>query len=261
MRHSFSHSPLQRWLGDAGVVDDAWAGLDVAERMGQWLNVADAISLRTGLAAVAQSKRAGETPVGEDLSVQVTQLRARWAQDIQALAASTVPPPKRGSPPTRPQAAPPPPLEPATEFSLLNQSHSDVQRRMTWAVDALRSHAREVLRAHSDAMARLARMDELMAQVLDVRTHNALTTLPVWLKQRFEQRLAAKPEGDAAPTTERAWLDALIEDFQQALFAELDLRLQPIIGMAQALRAATTAPRGEHPAPVAPHGKQPNDDQ
>ncbi|NVJ12466.1 DUF3348 family protein, partial [Myxococcus sp. AM001] len=51
------------------------------------------------------------------------------------------------------------------------------------------------------------------------------------------QRQAELPaEGQATPSTSRAWLDAFRKDMQSVLLAELDVRFQPIDGLLAALR-------------------------
>lgn len=246
---TFTHrSPLQRFLG-AGF-DDAkadGAGPDVAERMGAWLNVADAITMRTGLATVAAAKP-GPAPAGElNLDQELARVRATLTQAIAALGVRAAPKASGRAYLARPVAmTQPPPLEPSTEFTLLLQEYNDIQRRMEMRVDALRSHARQVLSAQSARLAKLSAMDVLMAQMLRAREQNLLAAMPTFLKRRFEvRRQAAATDADASAKegSEHAWLDALKADFQQALLAELDVRLQPIVGMAQAQREALSCAR------------------
>ncbi len=237
----FRHrSQLQRWLGpEASPGDRDEAGPDVAERLGAWLGVADAITLRTGLAQVTAAKP-GPKPAGDvDLSQELARTRAAVLQMIAALGVPATPKTHGRVPVVRPVAsAEPPPLDPATEFSLLLQEYSDVQRRMEMRVDALRAYAREVLAAQSPALAQLAAMDGLMTQLVHGREQHLLANLPSLLRRRFEARRQADTEAadgeSLEPVASGAWLKALRADFRQALQAELDLRLQPIVGLVQA---------------------------
>ena len=235
----FHHrSQLQRWLGPgAGPGDSDDAGPDVAERLGAWLGVADAITLRTGLAQVAAAKP-GPAPAGEsDLEQALASTRATLTQMIKGLGVQATPKLPGHARVVRPVAvSEPPPLDPSTEFSLLLQEYGDVQRRMELRVDALRSHARQVLAAQSVRLAQLAAMDALMAQLVHAREQNLLANIPSLLRRRFEARRQAATTGDEAQhdAADASWFKALRADFQQALLAELDLRLQPIAGLAQA---------------------------
>lgn len=248
MRGSLPLSPLQRFLNvGAAYIQGDDSGPDVAERMGAWLNVADAITMRTGLATVAAAK-SGPAPAGEiNLDRELAQVRTALTQAVAALGVRAAPKIRGRAYLARPVAVTqPPPLEPSTEFTLLLQEYNDIQRRMEMRVDALRSHARQVLSAQSVNLAKLSAMDVLMEQMLRSREQNLLAAMPTFLKRRFEaRRQAAATDADASPKegSEHAWLDALKADFQQALLAELDVRLQPIVGMAQAQREALSCAR------------------
>jgi hypothetical protein len=75
----------------------------------------------------------------------------------------------------------------------------------------------------------------VMDQMLGGREQHLLSTVPAFLKKRFEQLRREAP----ADTDPPAWLTRLTAECQQALLAELDLRLQPIAGMAEALAQAS----------------------
>lgn len=263
MRHVLNRSPLQRLLGaGSGVGADADPnGPDVAERMGAWLTVADAITLRTGLARAEAAVCRAAPAASVSLEQALAQLRANVGQSIAGLSTSILPPTRRAHVPWGAAPPEPPPLDPATEFTLLHQRYSEQQRRMELAVSALRVHARAVLAATSPGLAKLAALDELMGQVLDARAQNLYATVPAFLKARFEQRrkasaeskAAAGPEADpvdSADPADRSWLNALCAEFQQALRAELDLRLQPIVGMVAAQREAEASASHSPDAPA-----------
>ena len=65
-----------------------------------------------------------------------------------------------------------------------------------------------------------------MDQMLGGREQRLLAGLPAFLKARFEHWRQAEPE---------AWPAPFEQDLQHALLAELELRLQPLLGMVEAL--------------------------
>lgn len=255
MRSQLNRSPLQRLLSDGrGVAEANAGGPDLAQRWGAWLSVADAITLRTGLqtASVAKCHAAPAPPVA--LEEELARVRATLTQAITAQGG--VPSPKERHAAARRRSSPVPTVAPVvldltTEFTLLHQRHHDDQRRMALSVGSLRAHVRQVLTSTSPELAKLAALDNTMEQLLGVREQNLLATIPALLKRRFDQRRSdasasatpmSEPTTVGAPdTTDAAASNALAQlktEFQQALLAELDLRLQPVVGMVQAHRQA-----------------------
>ncbi len=182
---------------------------DMAERLGEWLNVADAIalhSLHQTLPSVTARRAAIKTGAVE-ARAELERLRATLSQSIA----------------TPPQ----PPVDASdTEFAPHHQRCLDQQRRMEMGVDALRGHLRQTLAATSPRLAQLAALDATLDQMLGGREQRLLAGLPALLKARFEQLRQAHPD---------TWPPLFEQDFQQALLAELDLRLQPVVGMIEAM--------------------------
>ncbi|GAA6140252.1 DUF3348 domain-containing protein [Hydrogenophaga sp. 5NK40-0174] len=221
---------------------------DFPERLAQWLHVSDAITLRTMQQRVAQAKcTAVDTTMtsASELNRSVDQLRSTLASavndELQRLLRES-----------RETGVDP---DPDVELALHQQVFDDMQRRMEMSVDALRIHVRQCLSRHGESMARLATMDAALDQMLAGREQEALSTrVPALLRQRFEQLrrqhaereaaaqvelpLASTPESSASPHFSRDaghWLPQYSLSLQSVLLAELEHRLQPVIGMVEAL--------------------------
>lgn len=252
--HRSAHpSTLVRELAAAcGVSAAAPAGQDVAERLGAWLSVADAITLRGALHARTETSGASSARATGDavavhaaLSQELQRVRATLEASIHAVEPAPSQRRKADHSHHGVAAVAPLPLDPAAEFALLHQRCGEQQRRMEMSIDALRTHVREVLAKTSPDMARLAALDGVMDQMLGGREQHLLATVPAFLKKRMEQlrrqetKDADRLPGEAAHSAEQpAWLEQLIAEFQQALLAELDLRLQPVVGMVEALQGS-----------------------
>lgn len=115
---------------------------------------------------------------------------------------------------------------------------------MEASISALRGRLRATLASISPDMARLAAVDAVMEQVLGEHERSLLSTVPVLLAKHFERLHRANHAAQAdtqVPAEHRgvqpeAWLDAFCKDMQSVLLAELDIRLQPVEGLLEALR-------------------------
>ena len=97
------------------------------------------------------------------------------------------------------------------------------------AIDALRGHLRQTLAQATPRLAQLAALDAVLDQMLGGREQKLLAGVPAWLKARFEQLRQSHPDD---------WPPLFEHELQQTLLAELDLRLQPLLGLVEALDAA-----------------------
>lgn len=201
---------------------------DVAERLGQWLNVNEAIALRTTQAAVAAAGASAARrakPPGDSqalhtaLQQELQRVRAVLIQSITARDASHRPDPN----------------ELDIEWALFHQRLNDQQRRMELSVEALRGHVRQALALSTPELAQLAALDAAMEPLLAGREQRLLNALPAFLKARFVAlRQQAVDPSDTAPDDLR-WLQTFANEFEQTLLAELDLRLQPVFGLIESL--------------------------
>lgn len=212
MRHShFNRSPLVRQLAAwLPAEQDAAPRQDIGERLGAWLNVADAIDLHAAhqnLARIKTQRRAVKPMDAGAARAELQRVRATLSQSIAA-------------PPVHPVHAA------DAEFAPHHQRYLDHQRRMEMAIDAFRSHLRQTLTQTSTRLAQLAALDAVMDQMLGGREQKLLAGVPAFLKTRLQHWRKAEPE---------RWPPLFEHDFQQTLRAELELRLQPATGLVEAL--------------------------
>lgn len=212
MRYShFNRSPLVRQLAAWWPAEpEAEPRQDIGERLGAWLNVADAIDLHAAhqhLPRIRTVRGAGPAVDAVAARAELERVRATLWQSI-------------ATPPIHPVHAA------DAEFAPHHQRYLDQQRRMELAIDALREHLRQVLTRTSTRLAQLAALDAVWDRMLGGREQKLLAGVPAHLKARLQDLRRAEPDG---------WPPLFEHDFQQTLRAELELRLQPATGLVEAL--------------------------
>jgi len=92
---------------------------------------------------------------------------------------------------------------------------------------------RKTLATASPRLARLAALDATLERLLGGREQRLLSGVSAFLKARFEQLRQTQPDH---------WPEPFEQELQQVLVAELDLRLQPVSGLIDALAQASASP-------------------
>ena len=207
--------PLARLLLQGGVTPAP--APPVAERLGGWLGWADAIGLSQVLAAppVAGINAAAHRQALDwaDAALERLQAELTAAFDDALLALESA------------QIAPEGvPL--ADLLAPYRLHHAQQQRSMAARVGTLRERLRPQLAAASGKGARLAQLDAMFERAIAARERPLLAGLPALLTRRAETHHAADP---------RRWRTRFWADLQRALRAELDMRLQPVLGLVEAL--------------------------
>lgn len=183
----------------------------LAERLGDWLSVTDALTLSLALGSPA-SGNAGEpgAAIRPDPRSADAAAAARGARDRLRLALESAASGFDAS---------------AIDFPSYRRHHQRMQREMSLRIAPLRRALRAALAARSADLARLAALDAVFEQALAERERGLLASAPVLVGRRFDQ-LRGTSDG---------WLATFHDDFRETLAAELELRLQPLDGLIAAL--------------------------
>jgi hypothetical protein len=191
----------------------------VAERLGGWLGWADAIGLSQVLAtppaATLNTATRGEVAGWAAAALDRVQADLLNAFDDALLARDAAEPAPEGVPL-------------ADLLAPFRLHHVQQQRHMAARVASLRERLRPRLAEVSGALARLAQLDAVFEHAVAAPERERLAGMTVLLTKRAESHRAADP---------RRWRERFWADLQRALRAELDLRLQPVLGLIEALHA------------------------
>lgn len=214
-------SRLQRLLDHWSGAETEASRPDIAERLAQWLGMHDALRLQQAQQLLVSGEHDGSEDArcvanADALAAECRRVRAALQASIQAEHSD-------------------PALGPDAGFPAYHRRYLAHQRRMQVAVDGLRGKARQALSSTSPGLARLAMVDGTLQQLFGAREQKLLASVPLFLKERFERLNRQEPDEAGAVPLPLAWFDTFRRDAQEALLAELDARLQPVLGMIDAL--------------------------
>jgi hypothetical protein len=243
LRRIFSSSRLVRLLSDLASVEVDASRQDLSERLGEWLGVFDAITLHAAHQSIntVDEEKASAAQLARTFALEEEFHRVRTAL-VKAITASDASPAsgKRvRTPIPQPEAA----TETDAGYAPYHQRYFDQQRHMALRIEALRAHVRQAIAKVSPELGQLATFDALMDQMLGGREQKLLSTVPVLLERRFEHLRKAHQLGlDAAQQQDApalwrqpgGWLDVFGKEMQEVLLAELEVRLQSVVGLIEA---------------------------
>lgn len=212
-RTHFHSSRLLRILTDLACLQAPGTGAALAEKLGLWVDYTHAIAL-----CAVHNARPVDRSLAPAANAHATAAQAEFARQRSLLEHAL-------------HSAALPPMDLATAtFEPYHRYYLGQQRELDLKLPPLRSRVRELLAQASPALQQLAALDAAFEDVLAAREARLLATLPQLLKNRFNQ-LASSPQ--ALPPGR--WLLRFRQELQTILLAELDLRLQPSLGLVEAL--------------------------
>jgi hypothetical protein len=147
------------------------------------------------------------------------------------------------------------PIEPKTAFEPYRRFYAAHQRQMETSLQTLRSQVRGQLSKGAPSLQQLATLDVAFENILSEREALLLAKVAKLHEKRFAQALKkhiqhlsnlqaeATAEGAEAPSATAVsplpWLLPLRQAMRSALLAELDTRLQPVLGLVEAFNQNT----------------------
>jgi hypothetical protein len=251
-RTNFHSSKLIRCLADLAIVDAVEPGNAFAEKLGLWIHFTDAITLSAlhndSIASPAKMQRNIQH---DEQSVPRAAVGVEFDRTQAGLINSIM---KSCSPnlgkthielPTPKLALP---MDLAAAYAPYRRFYDAHQRDMELRIQPLRVNVREALAKASPRLKKLADLDAALERILRDRESKLLSKVPVLLKKRFEQLFkehqqmlvdTQQADNPAGWTQAGAWLARFCNDMQMLLLAEVELRLQPTVGLTEALNNKT----------------------
>nr|WP_295772884.1 DUF3348 domain-containing protein [Rhodoferax sp.] len=243
-RTNFHNSQLIRTLADLAVLETTGPAAAFGEKLGLWIGFADAIAL-TGVHntnTVEDAPEAALPVAGASLGDEFAKMRAGLESAIFKSQA-----PNTGR--TRAELTLPKlegPLDDVKAYAPFRRYHQAHQRDMENNVRSLRAKVRDGVAKASPALKKLTALDAAFDGILAEREGRLLATVPSLLEKRFNhlrraylQTLRDTPQTDDNPDLwmkPGAWLARFCAELQAVLLAELDLRLQPAVGLLEAFQ-------------------------
>jgi hypothetical protein len=222
-RTGFTGSALIRLLARLTDIDAPEPQQGFANRLSHWLGWTEAISLADALdggAAMTAATRPppASRPAASAEERECARVRSALAKALDDTTAAT----RAG--------------DTATDFASFQRRYLAKQQALELGIAPLRARLRAALAARSPALARLAAVDAVIEKMLAPRERSLLYRVPGLLEKHFERLRLTEPAAPDAPAD--AWLAVFAADMQAVLRAELELRMQPVDGLLDALRTS-----------------------
>lgn len=244
LRTSFDSSRLIRALSDLVSTDAAPPRQSFADRLGQWLDFADAIALFSALNGSTDAAGGPATAEHPALRDEFARVRGALLDSINTDGVLTPGKARIRLPAPAWHASTPG----AADYLPYHRYYLAHQRDMGAAIAPLRASVRAGLAQRAPALRQLAALDGVLDQALAPRERSLLATVPQLLGRHFEQLHQAHrsalptPDDPARWLQPGAWLHTFCQDMRVVLRAELELRLQPVAGLLEALNEVTKQP-------------------
>ena len=251
-RTNLHSSKLIRCLVDLAIVEGVEPENAFAEKLGQWIHFTDAITLSAVHNDSIASLPKMQPKIQPDLQFAARAAAGIEFDRIQASLMNSIM--KSFSPnlgKTHIQLPTPTfelPMDLAAAYAPYRRFYDAHQRDMALSIQPLRVNVREALAKASPRLKKLADLDAALEKILRERESKLLAAVPALLKKRFEQLFKAhqqmfadtqQADNPAGWTQAGAWLARFCNDMQTLLLAELELSLQPTVGLIEAFKQDT----------------------
>ena len=256
-RAHFNSSPLVRFLTENAMMEAVQSTEDVGHKLGDWLNFRQAIALQSVLQTGTNGQDPGTQPLPAHLQRAAPISPIALANHVDKVRAQLAESITQGAPAgsglaliQMPAAELDEPIDPKTAFAPYRRFHAAHQRQMETSVRSLRASVRLQLSKRRGRLQQLATLDAAFENILSEREALLLGKVIKILEKRFVQalKLHLKQNNEAVldsdsppgvPQQALSWLMPQRQALRTALLAELDTRLQPTLGLLEALTSET----------------------
>lgn len=241
-RASLYSASLVRFLTESALLAPARQAEDVGRKLGDWLDFRQAIALH-GVLPPETASAAPPTCLPAPVQRMVLIAPEALAKHVEKVRAQLVESITQGAPAgtglariDMPASVLDEPVEIKTAFEPYRRFVAAHQRQMESTLRSLRAQLRLQLSQRGGAGQQLAALDTAFENILTEREAALLAKTSKLLEKRFVQSLKLHLQAQAK-TDPSGWLMPLRQSLRTALLAELDTRLQPSLGLLEALTA------------------------
>lgn len=230
------------------MVDAVDPGKAFAEQLGQWIHFADAIALSAVHGdSMASSQKNPRKPGSGEHAVLVAEFDRIQSLLVNSVMKSCAPDSGRAHiklPEPRLEL----PLDVAAAYLPYRRFYEAHQRDFELSIQPLRVNVRSAVAKASSGLGKLADLDAALEKILRDRERQLLAKVPLLLRKRFEQLFkehqqkladARQEDNPAGWTRAGGWLARFCHEMQLLLLAEVELRLQPTMGLIEAFKQET----------------------
>jgi len=238
-RPDVNKTRLVRLLNDLDIAETNGRRPSLAEGLEKFLNFSDAITLSTALDSANQKTLSSSQTLPDRAPGNAANVELLRVQRILVNSVVRSCTPGAGVTLIKlPSLNSDTPIESAPAYEPYQRFYLAHQRTIADTTRRLRADVRAAIAVHSPALAQLAALDAVFDDILWEKTRRIFSTVPKLLEKRFEQ-LFAQYGSDASsdPTQWLAsggWLWCFCQDMQALLLAEVDIQLQPALGLIEA---------------------------
>lgn len=214
----YRNSRLVRLLSELAMVEDDWPDRDFADRLGLMLNFGDSIVLADAHKVKPEKGFVHTTDTADDLKQEVLRTKMVLVNSVIRNCTPGVENPRIKWPQFDDEAE--------AFYEPFQRFYGAHQREQDLAIRVVRSAARDALSGCTPALKKLSVLDQALDDTLWDNTRRLFALIPRLLERRFNALQQQQ---------KNHWLDQFRKDIQALLLAELDLRLQPVLGLVEAL--------------------------
>ena len=237
---------LVRFLSDLALADGEVSHQHFSERLGRLIDLPDSIALsRVHGQLVTMTSAPGpatsaavptESIVAEFLKVRTTLVETIVNSFTPGAGASWL---------SFPRVTGSTPAEELTSYKRYQLFYANQQREIALRINKLRADVRLAVSGRSSRLARLVVLETGLDEALSAPAQNLFAEVPRLLGKRFEdllqshlETLVGREDDDDRQLWSQAggWLGQFAGEMQEALLAELEARLQPVLGLMEALK-------------------------
>jgi len=231
----------------SGMSDSKFSDGDynLAEQLGRIINLSDSISLSRELNSLPRQMSQSSEFNAEAVQLDVLESREKMMRTI--INSFVDEPSSSGI--QLPSVSTGTKAEALKTYEPYQRFYSMHQAEMAGGVQALRLRVRAAISGFSLELYQLAELDRIINDSISAHNGKLFNLTPKLLQRRFTELLDVhqRAQGEADSTEPSDWLRAggwlaeFYKDVQELLLAELDVRLQAVLGLLEALNSANAA--------------------